>query len=225
MATVDLTQFHQTFFEESREGLDAMEAALLALDSGSTDHELVHTIFRAAHSIKGGAATFGFADVAAFTHVAESLLEEVRSGRRAVDAALIDLLLRSVDCLRAMLDRTAKGQPAAEAASEALRAELAQLVEGEAAADQAKAAPAAGWEIRFVALPHLLQTGNEPLRLFRELQQLGRLEVRRAFVADGAPADFSALDPGQCHLGWELRLHGAVARAELDAVFEWLDGD
>lgn len=229
MATVDLTQFHQTFFEESREGLDAMEAALLALDSGSTDHELVHTIFRAAHSIKGGAATFGFADVAAFTHVAESLLEEVRSGRRAVDAALIDLLLRSVDCLRAMLDRTAKGQPAAEAASEALRAELAQLVEGEAAAapaaDQTKAAPAAGWEIRFVALPHLLQTGNEPLRLFRELQQLGRLEVRRAFVADGAPADFSALDPGQCHLGWELRLHGAVARAELDAVFEWLDGD
>ena len=55
--------------------LDAMEAALLALDSGSTDAELVHTIFRAAHSIKGGAATFGFAEVAAFTHVAESLLE------------------------------------------------------------------------------------------------------------------------------------------------------
>ncbi|MEW9625498.1 chemotaxis protein CheA [Rhodanobacter geophilus] len=227
MATVDLTQFHQTFFEESREGLDAMEAALLALDAGSTDHELVHTIFRAAHSIKGGAATFGFADVAAFTHVAESLLEEVRSGRRAVDAALIDLLLRSVDCLRAMLERTSHGQAAADAGSEALRAELARLVAGEAAAAvaQAPAAPATGWDLRFVALPHLLQTGNEPLRLFRELQQLGRLEVLRAFVADGAPADFAALDPGQCYLGWELRLHGAVTRAALDAVFEWLDGD
>ncbi|WP_426662805.1 chemotaxis protein CheA [Rhodanobacter aciditrophus] len=229
MATVDLTQFHKTFFEESLEGLDAMEAALLALDSGSTDHELVHTIFRAAHSIKGGAATFGFADVAAFTHVAESLLEEVRSGRRAVDAGLIDLLLRSVDCLRAMLDRTSQGRPAADAGSEALRAELARLVEGEAAkapaATPAKAAAVAGWGIRFVALPHLLQTGNEPLRLFRELQQLGRLEVVRAFVADGAPADFAALDPGQCYLGWELRLHGEVARAALDAVFEWLDGD
>ena len=56
MGAVDLTQFHKTFFEESLEGLDAMEAALLALDSGSTDHELVHTIFRAAHSITGGAA-------------------------------------------------------------------------------------------------------------------------------------------------------------------------
>ncbi|HEX8778416.1 MAG TPA: chemotaxis protein CheA, partial [Rhodanobacter sp.] len=230
MATVDLSQFHQTFFEESREGLDAMEAALLALDSGSTDHELVHTIFRAAHSIKGGAATFGFADMAAFTHVAESLLEEVRSGRRAVDAGLIDLLLRSLDCLRGMLDRTSRGQPAADAGSEALRAELARLVEGAAASPVAAAAapPAAqiaGWDIRFVALPHLLQTGNDPLRVFNELQALGRLEVLRTFVAESAPADFAALDPGQCHLGWELRLHGAVARADLDAVFDWLDGD
>ena len=227
MATVDLSQFHQTFFEESREGLDAMEAALLALDSGSTDHELVHTIFRAAHSIKGGAATFGFADMAAFTHVAESLLEEVRSERRAVDAGLIDLLLRSLDCLRGMLDRTSRGQPAADAGSEALRAELAQLVAGAPApaAVQASAAPATGWAIRFVALPHLLQTGNDPLRVFNELQTLGRLEVLRAFVTESAPADFAALDPGQCHLGWELRLHGAVARADLDAVFDWLDGD
>jgi two-component system chemotaxis sensor kinase CheA len=59
MSSVDLTQFHKTFFEESLEGLDAMEAALLALDSGSTDGELVHTIFRAAHSIKGGGGPGG----------------------------------------------------------------------------------------------------------------------------------------------------------------------
>ncbi len=229
MATVDLTQFHKTFFEESLEGLDAMEAALLALDSGSTDHELVHTIFRAAHSIKGGAATFGFADVAAFTHVAESLLEEVRSERRAVDTALVDLLLRSVDCLRAMLARSAGGQPAADADSETLRGELLRLASGEAVAAPAAVASgvasASGWDIRFVALPHLLQTGNDPLRLFRELEQLGRLEVRRAFVLDSAPARLAELDPSQCHLGWELRLHGAVARGDVDAVFDWLDGD
>jgi two-component system chemotaxis sensor kinase CheA len=229
MGAVDLTQFHKTFFEESLEGLDAMETALLALDSGSTDHELVHTIFRAAHSIKGGAATFGFADVAAFTHVAESLLEEVRSERRGVDAGLIDLLLRSVDCLRAMLARSGSGQPAADAGSEALRGELVRLVSGEAAPAAPAPAPnavaASGWDIRFVALPHLLQTGNDPLRLFRELGQLGRLEVRRAFVLDSAPARLAELDPGQCHLGWELRLHGAVARGEVDAVFDWLDGD
>ena len=229
MSAVDLTQFHKTFFEESREGLDAMEAALLALDSGSTDHELVHTIFRAAHSIKGGAATFGFADVAAFTHVAESLLEEVRSERRAVDSGLIEVLLRSVDCMRAMLERSSLGQPVADAESETLRVELVQLVSGEIAAPAVAAAslvaPVSGWNIAFTALPHLLQTGNDPLRLFRELQQLGRLEVVRAFVTDSAPAQLAELDPSQCHLGWELRLHGAVARGAVDAVFDWLDGD
>lgn len=229
MSAVDLTQFHKTFFEESLEGLDAMEAALLALDSGATDEELVHTIFRAAHSIKGGAATFGFAEVAAFTHVAESLLEEVRSGRRAVEGELIDLLLRSVDCLRLMLDRSRSGQPAADAESEALRAELVHLVNGEAGAATpmvaSKAAATSGWSIRFSALPHLLQTGNDPLRLFRELQQLGRLEVVRAFLVDGAPAHLAGLDPGLCYMGWELRLHGAVTRADVDAVFDWLDGD
>ncbi|MET4570909.1 chemotaxis protein CheA [Rhodanobacter soli] len=229
MSAVDLTQFHKTFFEESREGLDAMEAALLALDSGSTDHELVHTIFRAAHSIKGGAATFGFADVAAFTHVAESLLEEVRSERRAVDSGLIEVLLRSVDCMRAMLERSSLGQPVADAESEALRVELVQLVSGEIAAPAVAAAslvaPVSGWNIAFTALPHLLQTGNDPLRLFRELQQLGRLEVVRAFITDSAPAQLAELDPSQCHLGWELHLHGAVARGDVDAVFDWLDGD
>ncbi|MGH8157215.1 MAG: chemotaxis protein CheA [Rhodanobacter sp.] len=229
MSAVDLTQFHKTFFEESLEGLDVMEAALLALGAGSADTELVHTILRAAHSIKGGAATFGFTDVAAFTHVAESLLEEVRSERRAVDAELIELLLRSVDSLRAMLDRSRSGQPVADAESEALRTELVGLVSGEAAAVAAVVAPPAaavsGWDIGFVALPHLLQTGNDPLRVFRELQQLGRLDVVRAFIVDGAPTQLAALDPTQCFLGWDLRLHGAVARGDIDAVFDWLDGD
>lgn len=229
MSAVDLSQFHKTFFEESQEALDAMEVALLALDSGSTDSELVHTIFRAAHSIKGGAATFGFVEVAAFTHVAESLLEEVRSARRGVDSALIDLLLRSVDCLRAMFARSRSGQPVADAETEAMRIELYALVNGGSSTSAKNAAPKPapleGWNIRFIALPHLLQTGNDPLRLFAELRQLGRLEVLRAFVMDTAPANLAQLDPSQCYLGWELRLHGSVPRADVDAVFDWLVGD
>jgi len=229
MSSVDLTQFHKTFFDESREGLDAMEAALLELDAGSSDHELVHTIFRAAHSIKGGAATFGFAEVAAFTHVAESLLDEVRSERRAVDAELTELMLRSVDCLRAMLARSSSGQPVGDEESTGLLAELEILVHGEPATVVAREAGAAlaviGWDIVFTALPHLLQTGNEPMRIFRELQQLGRLEVVRAFVVDAAPERLVELDPTMCYLGWVLHLHGDVPRAAVDAVFDWLDGD
>ena len=87
---IDVTQFHQAFFEESLEGLDLMESALLSLDMGAPDMEAVNTIFRAAHSIKGGSGTFGFNAVADFTHVLETLLDEMRDGKRQVSQELVD---------------------------------------------------------------------------------------------------------------------------------------
>src|SRR6476661_3848645 len=94
--TIDLTQFHDAFFEESFEALDSMEAALLKLDIGAPDKELINTIFRVAHSIKGGSATFGFSDIASFTHSLETMLDELRSGGMQVTLAMSDLLLKSV---------------------------------------------------------------------------------------------------------------------------------
>src|SRR5580693_575927 len=101
--TIDLTQFHDAFFEESFEALDSMEAALLKLDVGAPEPELINTIFRVAHSIKGGGATFGFSDIASFTHSLETLLDELRAQRVAVTVPISDLLLKSVDVLRDML--------------------------------------------------------------------------------------------------------------------------
>src|ERR1700738_4348850 len=103
MAELDLAQFHDTFFEESFEALDSMEAALLKLDVGAPNPEGVNTIFRVAHSIKGGAGMFGFTDVASFTHTLETLLDELRSGRMQVTTYIADQLLLSVDVLRAMM--------------------------------------------------------------------------------------------------------------------------
>ncbi|MEG3191911.1 Hpt domain-containing protein, partial [Lysobacter sp. D1-1-M9] len=101
---MDITQFHAAFFEESREGLDAMESSLLGLEaSGSADPDTVNVIFRAAHSIKGGAATFGFGAVTDLTHLLETLLDEARSGRRVLDAGATGALLASVDVLRGLL--------------------------------------------------------------------------------------------------------------------------
>jgi len=101
--SIDLSQFHQVFFDESFEGLDTMEELLLSQNEGEADHESINTIFRAAHSIKGGSATFGFTPVAEFTHILESLLDEMREGQRDVTTEAISLLLQSVDCLREML--------------------------------------------------------------------------------------------------------------------------
>ena len=100
--SINLEQFHQTFFEESFEGLDSMESGLLNLQAGGMDADTINTIFRAAHSIKGGSGTFGFSEVAKFTHVLETLLNEMRDGRRAVTPDAVNLLLQSVDVLREM---------------------------------------------------------------------------------------------------------------------------
>src|SRR5689334_22260720 len=109
--TIDLTQFHDAFFEESFEALDSMEAALLKLDIGAPDKELINTIFRVAHSIKGGSATFGFSEIASFTHSLETLLDELRSGGMQVTLPMSDLLLKSVDVMRAMLRAVQQKQP------------------------------------------------------------------------------------------------------------------
>ncbi|GLQ86747.1 chemotaxis protein CheA [Dyella flagellata] len=225
MSSISVTQFHKVFFEESLEGLDAMEAALLALDEGG-DAELVHSIFRAAHSIKGGSATFGFPDMAALTHEAESLLDQVRDGRRAIDKSIIELMLRTVDCLRGMFDRAQGGQPLADADSESLKRQLAAAVGNNvpAAASKAAAKPAAGsgWIIQFRPHAGMLAGGNDPLRLLRELAALGQLVVEAQL--DRVPT-LDALDPSECHLAWRIELTGAVSQDAIKSVFEWVEDE
>ena len=109
--TLDMAQFHESFFAESFEALDAMEGALLKLEVGAADHEGINTIFRGAHSIKGGAGMLGFDDVTSFTHTLETLLDELRSGRIAVSASILDSLLKSVDIVREMLRAVQSKQP------------------------------------------------------------------------------------------------------------------
>ena len=104
-AGIDLSQFYQVFFEEAGENLETMEQMLLNLDIESADDEELNAIFRCAHSVKGGAATFGFSDVAELTHQMETLLDKLRRRELAPNAAMVDVLLASGDALKAMLGR------------------------------------------------------------------------------------------------------------------------
>jgi two-component system chemotaxis sensor kinase CheA len=104
-AGFDLSQFYQVFFEEASENLDNMERMLLNLDLGNHDDEQLNAIFRCAHSVKGGAATFGFADVAELTHQMETLLDKLRRHELQITAAMVDVLLAGGDALRAQLAR------------------------------------------------------------------------------------------------------------------------
>ena len=104
-AGIDLTQFHRVFFEEAGENLARMEQLLLHIDIESADDETLNAIFRCAHSVKGGAATFGFADVAELTHQMETLLDRLRRHELAPSAAMVDVLLQAGDALQSQLAR------------------------------------------------------------------------------------------------------------------------
>jgi two-component system chemotaxis sensor kinase CheA len=104
-AGIDLSQFFQVFFEEAGENLESMEHKLLNLDIERPDDEELNAIFRCAHSVKGGAATFGFSDVAELTHQMETLLDKLRRHELSVTSAMVDVLLASGDALKAQLAR------------------------------------------------------------------------------------------------------------------------
>ncbi|WP_447593444.1 chemotaxis protein CheA [Stenotrophomonas rhizophila] len=225
--SMDLQRFHATFFEESREGLDAMEAGLLALESGQQDPEIINSVFRAAHSIKGGAGTFGFDAIAALTHVLETLLDELRAGKRALEATAVDAMLSSVDVLRALLREAEHGQPADPQAVAAIKARLEAVLSGQAAAVAPVAAAKVddtpeAWQIGFVPSPSLFMSGNDPLRIIRELEHLGSLQV--AARLDRLPG-FDQLDPLEAHLAWDLGLVGKVPRSKIEDTFAWVVDD
>ncbi|MCR6653584.1 MAG: Hpt domain-containing protein [Cellvibrionaceae bacterium] len=156
--SIDLSQFHQVFIEESIEGLDAMEMALMALDLERVDGELINTIFRAAHSIKGGGATFGFSVLADFTHVLETLLDQFRSGQRRITAEDVNLLLQAVDCMRELLSQLKSGSNFATACSQTLKTQFEAVLRQDSSSAELSAIPEAiprenaaekTWQIRF----------------------------------------------------------------------------
>jgi len=231
--SIDMSQFYQTFFDESFEGLETMESGLLGLDVGAADEETVNTIFRAAHSIKGGSATFGFTAVAEFTHVMETLLDEMRAGERMVTEHAVDLLLKSVDCLREMLTAVQNEDEIDSERVTAVQKDLEILLNGEenAVAEVESSVEVVsektsnqpnGWIVEFRPFDYLLKTGNDPVRLFRELSLLG--DFTTTVNAENLPL-FEDFDPELSYLSWSIELVGDITEESISEIFEWVDDD
>ncbi len=226
--SVDISQFHQVYFEESFEGLAAMESGLLGLSIGEPDSETINTIFRAAHSIKGGAGTFGFKTVTDFTHIMETLLDEMRSGQRMVTSDAVDLLLLSADQLGRLLvatrDKHDYDQDEFSTALHNLQTMLAGAPPEPEVAEvvDAPAQTATGWRVKFAPQPHLFMTGNDPARLLRELAALGPCMV--TCDSSKVPA-FGEFEAETCYLAWQIELNAAVPESAVQEVFEWVDND
>ncbi|MGY4516954.1 chemotaxis protein CheA [Lysobacter sp. HA18] len=223
---MDMSRFHAAFFEESREGLDTAESGLLGMEAGRSDADTINAIFRAAHSIKGGAGTFGFKYISDFTHVMETLLDEARAGKRHLDSAAVSVLLTSVDVLRGMLDYAENGGMLDQPAVDASKRELDTLLTGVApaapvaAAAKPKSDGPECWRVSFRPYPSLFLSGNDPLRMLRELADLGARDI--ACFDDTLPK-FGELDPVNAYLGWSFELPGTVKRAAIDDVFAWVE--
>ena len=233
--TFDMSQFLATFYEESFEGLDIMETELLALDVGEADLETINTIFRAAHSIKGGSGTFGLNDVANFTHVMETLLDEMRDGKRDVTQNGVNILLDSVDVLREMLSAL-QAEDALDVDRIAIaKQKLDDLLAGGStattSAETSSEAPvlsassetaSSGWLIKFKPHTDMLQTGNDPVRMFRELEALGKLTTE---PDTSSLPDFLLMEPENSALSWTLTLEGDISKSDIDEVFDWVEDE
>jgi two-component system chemotaxis sensor kinase CheA len=141
--SIDMSQFYQVFFEESQEHLDSMESLLLGLDIDNPDAEQLNAIFRAAHSIKGSAGTFGFTDLAEVTHVLENLLDRIRKGELALRPEMIDAFLDAGDILKELLAAHRGDGEADQAQVAAMCKRLSELTGGAAPAAARAEAPAA----------------------------------------------------------------------------------
>ncbi len=191
-AGIDLRQFYQVFFEEAAENLDRMEQQLLEIDITATDDETLNSIFRCAHSVKGGAATFGFADVAELTHQMETLLDKLRRHELEPTTAMVDVLLQAGDALRALLARHQNDGEGPALDSSALVANIRALAGGAApvtaalvaapvAAPAAASAPAPACGKRELEMQvgplSTPDAADSLIELFAEVIDLGTIEA------------------------------------------------
>ncbi|BBB31049.1 chemotaxis protein CheA [Neptunomonas japonica] len=234
--SIDLSQFIPVFLEESFEGLEVMESGLLNLEEN--DAEAINAIFRAAHSIKGGAGTFGFSNITDFTHVVETLMDELRAGRRSCSDSLKSVLLSSVDCIRLLLeaarDGTACDEPQIKQVLQQLEAELSCDNEDKVAivsneleiidlsSSHVPVMETLGWVIDFAPAPHLLMTGNEPILLMSALADLGQLVTNAAI---GLVPSLDELNPEELFLHWKINLYSDCSELAVREIFEWVEGD
>ncbi|MCC2973503.1 chemotaxis protein CheA [Massilia sp. IC2-476] len=128
--TIDISQFYQVFFDEAEELLAEMERLLLGVDVAAPDPEDLNAIFRTAHSVKGGASTFGLTDMSEVTHVLESLLDRIRKGEMALTSNHVDAFLAAKDSLKMQLDGHRHGASVDQEAVANVRMVLHDLAEG-----------------------------------------------------------------------------------------------
>jgi two-component system chemotaxis sensor kinase CheA len=247
MASLD--QLKLTFFDECTEALQQIEAGLTDIRSEHHTDDTINAVFRAVHSVKGGAGIFGFEALVGFAHVFETVLDGLRRGSLTSTPEIIDVLLTASDVLSDLVQMSRSGEAIAAGFGADCRASLEKIIAQDSAGeggDDGEAAPADFDGIDFVPVPvdmgddagppsgdrvfaltfrpkpGMLKNGNEPLFLLRELRKLGALELDAHIEALPVLADMDADHP---YIWWSGTLTTAAGRAQVEEVFEFVAGD
>lgn len=239
-------QLQQIFFVECEEALEAAETGLAACAAGTQDEDTVNAVFRAIHSIKGGAGAFGYVPLQTFTHTFETLLSDVREGAVPLEEALIDLLLRALDTVSDHVTAARDGLAPPVDAELARELEAAQAINAGSAIDESTAgAPeepdldalldslmdgqpgAASTETEELLVhirPHAeaMENGSEPILLLRELADLGGRCVHCDVSALPPVEEF---DPAQGYLGFTFSMAAGVTRERVEEIFDFIGDD
>lgn len=239
-----MAEIRASFFIECEELLESLQDGLQVIFDGDGDSETVNVVFRAVHSIKGGAGAFGLDALVAFSHRFETALDEVRAGRLAPDAEVLKLFFTCGDILADLVRESRDEIVHDEAQVAPVLADLDRLLGGPATDDEPEVfdfevtplsldlirdagdgfddAPGATphWEIAFAPKSLLYANGNEPQFLFRALRDLGEFSIT---AHDTGLPGLEDIDPEHAYLSWTITLDASVDRDGIREVFDFVD--
>ena len=226
-----------TFFQECEEQLSELESGLIVMENGLADIETINAVFRAVHSMKGGAGIFGLDTLVRYTHIFETALDKVRSGTLSVTPSVIAVFLRAADLLADLVRATRENSDVDEARIIALSLDFDRINntdlktnttttashEDMSSADSVdKKNSWREWNVTFTPYPALYAKANEATLLLREIRRLGESEIE---LDDSHLPDLQKLDPDGAYLTWRITLKSDCYKQDIFDVFEFVEGD
>ena len=231
--SIDLTQFHATFFSESVDQLEQAESHLLELERDPANSTSIQAVFRAVHSVKGSAGTLGFEVISEFTHEFENLLDLLRSDQQVINEEIIGLCYAGLDLVLALVCDARDQNGGIDASRIAgLRNRIqacvmsgAQAIQSSFADEQSTLvvlgikAQVYEWIVQFSPNSDFCASGNDPFLYLRELTQVGTAQV---VLNTSRLVGLIELDPTQVYLSWTIYLQTTQSESEIRSLFEWV---
>lgn len=235
---VSVNDLRDIFFVEADELLCALDEGLRAIQTGTDQPDTVHAVFRAVHSIKGGAGAFALDALVGFAHRFETVLEGLRSGQLTADPALLAAMLGASDHLADMVGACRQGNATDPTVDDRVILALEALVDGELDEDTVEEFSATPMNFSLMDLdddpaavqkltismtlePRIFTRGHDPYLVLRDVLALGE---GTAQLDDRQLPDAAGFDPGQCYLNWTVMLQTQATSDEVSKVFEFIEG-